>query len=60
MTEEKPREPRGEPVRFTKEKIRSMGQYSGRKDLLGALLKDGRGYTLEEADSAVKHFVEGV
>lgn len=60
MAKEKPKEPQVEPVRFSKEKIRNMARYSSRKDLLGALLKDGVEYTLEEADAAVRTFMEGV
>lgn len=60
MAKEKPKEPQAEPARFSKEKIRNMARYSSRKDLLGALLKDGVEYTLAEADAAVRTFMEGV
>ena len=43
---------------YTKEQILSSSRYRARRDVLGALLEDGRGYTLEETDSMVKEFME--
>ena len=60
MAKEKPKAPQAEPARFSKEKIQNMAQYSGRKDLLGVLLLDGGEYTLEETDSVIRRFMEGV
>lgn len=60
MAKPKNTEPQAKPARFPKEKIRNMERYSGRKDLLGVLLKDDRSYTLDEVDAAVRKFMEGV
>ena len=32
---------------------------SQRRDLLGALLEDGKWYTLEEVDTAIENFMKG-
>ncbi len=43
---------------FTKGQILASSKYRARRDLLDALLEDGREYTLEETDAAVKRFME--
>ncbi|MCI8748500.1 MAG: hypothetical protein HFH67_11665 [Lachnospiraceae bacterium] len=43
---------------YTKEQILSSAKYMARRDVLEALLKDGREYTLEETDMMVKEFME--
>lgn len=43
---------------YTKGQILSSLRYRARRDVLGALLEDGRGYTLEETDSIIKKFME--
>lgn len=42
--------------KFTKEEILSFSKYRRRRDLLAALLKDGRSYTREEVDAALTKF----
>ena len=34
-------------------------RYAKRRDLLGALLEDGKWYTLEEVDTAIENFMKG-
>ena len=43
---------------YTKGQILSSARYRARRDVLGALLEDGRGYTLEETDSMINKFME--
>ncbi len=43
---------------YTKGQILSSSRYRARRDVLGALLEDGRGYTLEETDSIINKFME--
>lgn len=44
---------------FTKEQILAAKRYSDRRDALGAVLADGKEYTLEEADSLLEKFMKG-
>ena len=59
MAKERTGGPGAETVRFPKEKICGMERFSGRRDLLGALLEDGKQYSLEEAAAAVRTFLKG-
>ena len=43
---------------YTKGQILSSARYRARRDVLEALLVDGREYTLEETDRMVKEFME--
>lgn len=43
---------------YTKRQILSSLRYRARRDVLGALLEDGREYTLEETDRMLKEFME--
>jgi hypothetical protein len=43
---------------YTKGQILSSLRYRARRDVLGALLEDGREYTLEETDRMLKEFME--
>lgn len=43
---------------YTKEQVLSSARYRARRDVLEALLADGREYTLEETDRMVKEFME--
>ena len=56
---EKKTEQARELPRFPKEKLLTFGRFSGRRDLLGALLKDGGEYTLDEAEAAIRGFMKG-
>lgn len=44
---------------FLKQELLEAECYQGKKDLVGALLEDGREYTLAEVDAAIKRFMEG-
>ena len=43
---------------FPKRKLLSMEKYKDRVDLLGALLEDGKEYSLAEADALLKEFLD--
>lgn len=45
--------------KFLKAQLLRSARYQTRRDLLGALLKDGVRYTLEEADSAIENYMKG-
>lgn len=47
-----------EVARFSKEQLLSSGRFSRRKDLLCAVLEDGRLYSLEEAGAEIRKFME--
>ena len=47
------------PVVFPKEQLLRSQRYAKRRDLLGALLEDGKWYTLEEVDTAIENFMKG-
>lgn len=51
------KEPEKEAV-FPKRKLLSMEKYKDRVDLLGALLEDGKEYSLAEADALLKEFLD--
>ena len=44
---------------FTKDQLLSFDKYRGRRDLLGTLLEDGRGYTYAVVDALVDNFMKG-
>lgn len=46
-------------VLFTKEQILASKKYSNRRDVLGAILKDDKTYTLEQVDSLLEKFMKG-
>ncbi len=46
-------------VLFTKEQILASKKYSNRRDVLGAILTDGKTYTLEQVDSLLEKFMKG-
>lgn len=48
-----------EPVRYTKTQLASAKRYQGKKDLITALLKEGKSYTTEEADQLLDVFLKG-
>ena len=45
--------------RITKEQILTFSQYRNRRDLLGALLDDGKSYTREEVEAELEKFRKG-
>ncbi|MEG0778809.1 MAG: hypothetical protein RSG55_08180 [Oscillospiraceae bacterium] len=44
---------------FSKERILKSQRYAGRRDLLCALLEDGRTYTTQEVDEIISEFMKG-
>lgn len=44
---------------YSKSTLLSFKRYANRVDLLGALLKDGVEYTLEEVDAKIEKFMKG-
>ncbi len=46
-------------TRFSKEQLLRSQRYAKRRDLLGALLDDGKRYTLKEVDAAIDNFMKG-
>lgn len=45
--------------KFPKEKILTFKRFAGRLDLLSVLLKDGKEYTLAQAEEAIRKFMKG-
>lgn len=48
----------GEAV-YTKAQLVGSGRYANRRDLVSALLEEGKGYTLKEADRLIDRFRKG-
>ncbi|MEG2383126.1 MAG: hypothetical protein RSB39_06015 [Oscillospiraceae bacterium] len=44
---------------FSKELLLRSQKYAGRRDLLCALLEDGRTYTTQEVDEIISEFMKG-
>ena len=42
----------------TKDKLLGFRKYSGRRDLLNALLEDGKAYTEEQVDQKIQDFLK--
>lgn len=51
------RKPAGQ--KFTRRQILESGRYKGRKDLVSALLEDGREYTITDVDRMIDRFMKG-
>jgi len=49
---------RAEP-RFTKKQVLSAARFKNRKDLVSAVLDDGKTYTIVEVDQMVDRFMKG-
>lgn len=47
------------PGGFTRQQLLSSARYRNRRDLVSALLEDGRKYTLKEADQVIDRFMKG-
>lgn len=58
VTEEKKKIVPGE-MRFTREQVLTSARYKSRKDLVAALLDDGRTYTIAEVDQMISRFMKG-
>lgn len=48
-----------EKVVFSKEQIVNSKKYANRRDLLGALLENGKKYTFEQVDAIIDKFMKG-
>ena len=48
----------GEPL-HTRAQLVTFMRYRGRRDLLEALLEDGKAYTQKQADAAIETFMKG-
>lgn len=46
-------------VKFSKERLLRSVRYRKRRDLIGALLRDGGEYTLEEVDAKIENYMKG-
>lgn len=46
-------------LRFSKEQIAASSKYRSRKDLVNALLENGKTYTIEEVDIMIDKFMKG-
>lgn len=46
-------------VKFSKEQLLRSVRYRKRRDLIGALLRDGGEYTLEEVDAKIENYMKG-
>lgn len=57
--EEKTAEEKKVESRFTKEQILSSSKYARRRDLLDAVLENGKLYTTKEVDTAITDFMKG-
>ena len=44
---------------FTKEQILASKKYANRRDALGAILADGKEYTVEQVESLLEKFLKG-
>ena len=56
QTKQEDQKPSG---RIPKEQNLTFSQYRNRRDLLGALLEDGKSYTREEVETKLKQFRKG-
>ena len=52
-------EPKKQETLFTKEQILASKKYSNRRDVLGAILSDGKEYTDEQVNSLLEKFMKG-
>lgn len=44
---------------FSKQQLVESRKYANRRDLLKALLEDGKTYTIAEVDAAIEKFMKG-
>lgn len=44
---------------FFKEQLYVSARYADKKDLVAALLEDGRGYAIEEVDNIIAEYLHG-
>lgn len=46
-------------IKYSKEQLIRSERYMKRRDLVGALLKDGKAYSLEEVDALLDNYMKG-
>lgn len=46
-------------VLFSKNQVLTFDRYANRRDLLSALLKDGKKYTIDQVDRLIQNFMKG-
>ncbi len=46
-------------AKFSKEQLLTAARYAKRRDLLNALLENGKTYTIEEVDARIAKFMKG-
>ena len=44
---------------YTNEQLAASKRYANRRDLIRALLEDGKAYTLKEADALIEKYMKG-
>lgn len=44
---------------YTKEQLATSQRYAARRDLISALLVDGKSYTLNEVDALIEKYLKG-
>lgn len=44
---------------YSKEQLAASQRYAARRDLIGALLVDGKSYTLNEVDALIEKYLKG-
>lgn len=44
---------------YTKEQLAASKRYANRRDLIQALLEDGKAYALKEADALIEQYMKG-
>lgn len=49
----------GSGKRFSKEQLACSARYAARRDLVNALLDNGREYTIQETDAAIAKYLKG-
>jgi glutamate 5-kinase len=45
---------------FTKEQLAASKRYANRRDVISALLENGKTYTLNEVDALIENFMKGM
>lgn len=46
-------------LRYSRAQLADSKRYANRRDLIGALLEDGKTYTLDEVDTLIEAFMRG-
>ena len=56
---EAPKKTKTKAKTYTKEQILRSDVYRYRRDLVGALLEDGKSYEIKEVDNMIENYLEG-